>query len=181
MRDFILTFPDEPTAIAALPIYRVEYEDGEHWEWCRTIIPSATRWIMRPSYDAETEITTPGETVPGWHCIIRTESLPEAAQPYLVTEDTDVEPVPAGGLLKPQVPQSVSALQGMRAIKQAGLVEAFIAWKSSLDSITHFEELAFFDKAQTWERANPVFQGAAAALELTDAQLDELFMLAETL
>lgn len=101
MQDFILTFTDEAQAIAALPEYRVTFDESE--QWAGNVIPNATRWITRPQYDEDGEIITPPETVPGWHCIVRAESLPEAARPFIVTEPTDIEPIPAGGLIRPSL------------------------------------------------------------------------------
>jgi len=86
----------------------------------------------------------------------------------------------AGMLSTPDVP-TVSALQGMKAIKQAGLVASFLAWKATLDPIEDFEALAFFDKAPTWRRDNPYLIQGATALGLTDEQIDQLFQLAATL
>ncbi|MCK7579814.1 MAG: hypothetical protein MZV65_31745 [Chromatiales bacterium] len=39
--------------------YALEDESG-NTQWAGNIIPGCTRWIERPSYDAETETTTPG-------------------------------------------------------------------------------------------------------------------------
>jgi hypothetical protein len=176
MRDFILTFPDEATAIAALPEYRIQTEDGE--QWTGPIIPNCTRWIQRPIYGAEGELVTPPESVPGWHCIVRAKSISEVAQAYLVTDPTDIEPIPSGGLLVPVVPEEVSALQGMLAINAAGMAAPFNAWLSALDPITDFAAIAFFQKAATWRRDNPYLIQGATALGLTDEQLDQLFVAA---
>lgn len=114
MRDYILSFPDEAQAIAALPDFRTQSEVGE--QWAGPIIPNATRWITRPVYDEEGEIITPPETVPGWHCIIRASEIPESARPHLVTEPTDIEPIPAGGLIRPSL-----TVSGAVSIAQARL------------------------------------------------------------
>lgn len=174
MRDFILTFPTESEAIAALPAFRTESEEGE--QWTGAIIPNCTRWITRPSYDAEIEETTPGITVPGWHCIIRAESLPEAAQPYLVTEPTDIEPIPAGGLLKPEVPQVVSRFQARAALHLAGLLEQVEALMQDPETPA-LARLAWQD-AQEFKRQSPTVLAMASALGLTDEQIDELFITA---
>ena len=179
MRDFILSFPDEATAIVSLSAFRIQTEDGEHWTG--PIISNCARWIQRPVYDADGETTTPGETVPGWHCIVRAASLPAAAQAYLVTDPTDIEPIPSGGLLVPPVPEEVSALQGLLAIQLAGLVSGFMSWKVSLDPVTDFAVLSFFEKAPTWRRDNPYLIQGATAMGLTSEQLDQLFQLAATL
>ena len=51
--------------------------------------------------------------------------------------------------LQDRIPKVVSTLQGMLAIKEAGLVPAFLAWKATLDPVIDFETLAFLEKAQT--------------------------------
>ena len=76
---------------------------------------------------------------------------------------------------------TVTALQGMLAIQQAGLVAGFTAWKASLDPIDDFATIAFFEKAQTWRRDDPTLLSAATALGISKNQLDELFILAVTL
>lgn len=83
-------------------------------------------------------------------------------------------------LVAPSVPSQVSALQGLKAIAQTpSLAEAYDAWAT--DPARTFLQRAFINKAQTWERADPTLSVAAAALGLTEAQLDGLFTLAATL
>lgn len=79
-----------------------------------------------------------------------------------------------------RIPKSVSALQGMRAIQAAGLVQAFLAWKATLDPVDDFETLAFLDKAQNWVWDDPIIDDALARLGVT-AQKAALFTLANTL
>jgi MoxR-like ATPase len=75
------------------------------------------------------------------------------------------------------VPTSVSPLQARRALRQAGLSDAVAAWIVTQDA----------DTQDAWEyavevlRTDPAIQGAAGALGMTDAQIDELFRLAATL
>ena len=73
------------------------------------------------------------------------------------------------------VPQRITALQGMLAIKAAGLVEAFITWKAGLDPIKDFEVIAFLDKAEYWDYNNPIIDTALAALGAAE-QKDALFI-----
>ncbi len=79
-----------------------------------------------------------------------------------------------------RVPKSVTALQGMRAIKAAGLVPAFLAWKNALDPVEDFEVIAFLDKAQTWVYDDPVLNTALEQLTLS-GQKAALFSLASKL
>lgn len=77
------------------------------------------------------------------------------------------------------VPQSVSALQGLLAVDQAGMASAYTAWAS--DPARTFAERAFIDKAQTWKRDDPTLMAAAVAFGLTSTQIDSLFVLAASL
>ena len=77
------------------------------------------------------------------------------------------------------VPQQVDALQGLKAIDQAGLSAAYEAWAS--DPGRTFLEKAFIAREQRWRRDDPTLLAGAAALGLTGEQLDQLFVLAATL
>jgi len=81
--------------------------------------------------------------------------------------------------ITPDVPQSITALQGMLAINSAGLASAYEAWAN--DPSRTFAEKAFINKAQTWRRDDPTLLSAATAFSLTDTQLDDLFILGATL
>lgn len=81
--------------------------------------------------------------------------------------------------LVPKVPSAITALQGLLAIDRAGLSTAYENWANSPSRT--FVERAFIAKAMTWRRDDPTLLGAAVVLGLTEAQLDELFLLASTL
>jgi len=72
------------------------------------------------------------------------------------------------------VPQSVTALQGLLAIDEAGLSEQYQSWAQS--SSREFAERAYIDKALHWKRTDPVLIAGATALGLTSDQLDALFI-----
>ena len=78
------------------------------------------------------------------------------------------------------VPQSVSRAQGKLALIQAGLWPAAIAF---VDGITDPAQKAYAEVAlndtQEWRRDSPFLASAAAALDLSEAQLDTLFITAE--
>ena len=97
----------------------------------------------------------------------------------LVADPGDIEPIPAGGLMRPVVPESVSALQGLLAIDRAGFAGQYEAWAN--DPSRTFSERAFISKAETWRRDDPTLLNAATALGISKNQLDELFILAVTL
>lgn len=82
-------------------------------------------------------------------------------------------------VLPPRIPQSVSSLQGLLALDQAGLSAAYTTWAS--DPSRTFAQKAFIDKAQTWKRDDPTIAAAAADLGLTSQNVDDLFILAATL
>ena len=77
------------------------------------------------------------------------------------------------------VPQSVTPLQAMLAIDKSGMSAAYEAW--SIDPTRTFAEKAFINRAQVWDRNDPLMIAGATALGLTSAQLDQLFILAATL
>ena len=56
----------------------------------------------------------------------------------------------------------VDALQGLRAIGQAGLSAEYTLWVES--PLRTFDEKAFINKAQTWKRDDPTLVAAAAEL-----------------
>ena len=87
------------------------------------------------------------------------------------------EPVP---VQTSGVPQSVSRAQGKLALIQAGLWPAAIAF---VDGITDPAQKAYAEVAlndtQEWRRDSPFLASAAAALDLSEEQLDTLFITAE--
>src|SRR5690606_28008947 len=93
MRDYILSAPDEATLQAALPDH---WDEEGGWDGC--VIAGATIWIERPTPGDDETPGDPGQKQGGYHLILRANSLPETAAPYLVTEPVDIEPVFAGGL-----------------------------------------------------------------------------------
>ena len=95
----------------------------------------------------------------------------------LYDEATGVFSEPAPEL--PAVPESIEALQGLKAVDQAGLSAAYEAWANAPERT--FIEKAFINKAQTWRRDDPVLIAGATALGLTSAQVDSLFILGATL
>ena len=92
------------------------------------------------------------------------------------TDDFPDAPKPDTPEWKPPPPEpapKVTALQGMLAIDQAGLADAYEAWAN--DPSRTFAEKAFITRAQTWQRDDPILAAAAEALGLDDAQVDALF------
>lgn len=103
---------------------------------------------------------------------LHTDELIAAYQASLAGEDIDA---PAPDL----VPQQITALQGMMAIDQSGLSDAFDTWAN--DPARTFSEKAYIQKADVWKRSDPVLAAGAEALGLTDEQVDDMFKLAATL
>lgn len=77
------------------------------------------------------------------------------------------------------VPQVVDAIQGLKALDAAGMSAAYEQWAN--DPKRTFLERAFIQREQRWRRDDPTLMTGAAALGLTDEQLDGLFVLAATL
>ena len=78
----------------------------------------------------------------------------------------------------PSVPQSITALQGLKAIDHFGLASQYDAWAN--DPARTFLQLAFINKAQTWERDDETLISAATSFGLTSDQVDSMFVWAAT-
>ncbi len=78
------------------------------------------------------------------------------------------------------VPQSVSRAQGKLALIGAGLWPAAIAFVNGITDPAQkaYAEVALND-TQEWRRDSPFLASAAAALDLSEAQLDTLFITAK--
>lgn len=77
----------------------------------------------------------------------------------------------------PPVPTEVSAAQGRLALLQAGVLEALEAWITAQPRATQIE----YSSRGTWRRDWPLVAAGAMALGLTEGQVDDLFILADTL
>jgi len=77
----------------------------------------------------------------------------------------------------PPVPPEVSAAQGRLALLQAGVLDALEAWIANQPRATQIEYAA----RGTWRRDWPLVATGSAAMGLSEAQVDDLFRLAETL
>ena len=78
----------------------------------------------------------------------------------------------------PTVPVSITPLQARRALRAAGLLAIVNAWVASQADEDIKDAWEF---ASVIKRHGPITVGAAAALGLTDAQLDGLFLAAAKL
>ena len=75
------------------------------------------------------------------------------------------------------VPTEVSAAQGRLALLQADVLDAMEGWITTQPRTTQIE----YSSRGTWRRDWPLVATGATALGLTEAQVDELFILAATL
>jgi hypothetical protein len=89
---------------------------------------------------------------------------------YELLEIPDTPPMP------PAVPYSVTMRQARLALLRAGLLDAVDAAVAAQDDEAKIE----WEYAADVERSNPLFAELAAQLSLTDAQLDDLFIVAAT-
>lgn len=85
----------------------------------------------------------------------------------------------ANAIRPPPIPQSVTPLQGLLALDAAGLADDYELWANAPERT--FAERAFINRAQVWRRDDPLLQAGTGALGMTEAQLDQLFILAATL
>ena len=103
-----------------------------------------------------------------------------ANQAFIDAHFPGAEPVPEPEVAQTSVvPQSVSRAQGKLALIQAGLWPAVITFVDGITDPTQraYAEVALND-TQEWRRDSPFLASAAAALDLTEAQLDALFITA---
>ena len=103
-----------------------------------------------------------------------------ADQAFIDAHFPDAELLPEPAPVQTSVaPQSVSRAQGKLALIGAGLWPAAIAF---VDGITDPAQKAYAEVAlhdtQEWRRDSPFLVSAAAALDLSDEQLDTLFITA---
>ena len=76
-------------------------------------------------------------------------------------------------------PKVVTALQGLLALDQSGMAEAYDSWASNPSRT--FAEKAFINKALYWRYDDDVLNAGCQALGITEAQKKQLFILAATL
>lgn len=74
------------------------------------------------------------------------------------------------------VPESIEPLKALLILDSYGLSAAYQAWAT--DPARTFAELAFINRATVWKRNDPVLLAGAAALNITNEQLDQLFLIA---
>ena len=113
--------------------------------------------------------------------------LPDGTYSTIVADQAFIDAHFPGAELLPEpepvqasvVPQSVSRAQGKLALIGAGLWPAAIAF---VDGITDPAQKAYAEVAlndtQEWRRDSPFLASAGAALDLSEAQLDTLFITA---
>ena len=78
-----------------------------------------------------------------------------------------------------RVPQVVSRAQGKVALIQAGLWAQVLAFVAAIpDPVERAVAEVTLHDTQEWRRDSPFLASAAAALDLSEAQLDELFITA---
>ena len=98
--------------------------------------------------------------------------------------ETEIRCYAPGEIVRPEppanpVPQEVTVLQAMKALDAAGMSGVYEAWAN--DPKRTFLERAFINRATHWVRTDPVLLSGATAIGIGDAQLDDLFRLADTL
>ena len=116
--------------------------------------------------------------------------LPDGTYNTVVADQSFIDAHFPGAELLPEpepvevsvVPQSVSRAQGKLALIGAGLWPAAIAFVEGIADPAHkaYAEVALND-TQEWRRDSPFLASAAAALGLSEGQLDTLFITAREL
>ncbi|WP_443113323.1 hypothetical protein [Herbaspirillum seropedicae] len=93
------------------------------------------------------------------------EAVPQQLNPGDVWDGAAWQAAPA------PVPAAVTPLQARRALLAAGLLEAVESAAAAADTETRLA----WQFSSSVERASPFVANLAAALKLTDAQIDDLF------
>jgi hypothetical protein len=93
------------------------------------------------------------------------------------TYDRDAETFTAPAPPAPHVPVEVAPLQMRRALRQLGLKHTVDAFLTTLDE----ETIEAWEYATTVRRDNQLITMAGHGLGMSEAQIDDLFRLAETL
>lgn len=109
-----------------------------------------------------------GETETHW--IVDAAGVDQAA-----LDAVDYTPPPA------PVPEEVSSAAAIIALSRAGLLEAVKAAVAAAEAAGNVETRLWFDRAQTWRRDHPVVASLGQAVELTAAEIDDLFRAAAAL
>lgn len=79
------------------------------------------------------------------------------------------------------VPETVSKAQGKAALLHAGYLDAVEAYINSLESTDKILALIAFNDTTEWRRDSPFLSQAAVSLGMSEEQLDNLFLLAESI
>jgi hypothetical protein len=93
----------------------------------------------------------------------------------LVTLD-DYLPEHAAAIYTESVPAEITMRQAVLALREAGYLSAVETWVANLDG----ELEIYWNRSLTIKRNHSFVSAAQAELELTDAEMDQLFMLAAT-
>lgn len=76
----------------------------------------------------------------------------------------------------PPVPAEIDPVRALLILDAAGLSAAYEAWAA--DPARTFAERAFINRSAVWRRDDPVLIAGAAALGLSEQQIDSLFIAA---
>lgn len=85
----------------------------------------------------------------------------------------ELDPLPVAD----KVPEEIDAIAAMVVLEQAGLITALDNWLTTQPRSTQ----EVFRRRQTWRRDNEILISGAAAMGITSAQLDALFVAADQL
>ena len=88
----------------------------------------------------------------------------------------DFLPDHASALYAESVPQEITIRQAVLALREAGYLAAVEAWVANLDG----ELGIYWKRSQTVRRDHAFVESARVELELTQQQMDQLFILAAT-
>ena len=121
--------------------------------------------------------------IPGGCVTVAPPEIPPGSRARWTGAAWVVEPIPTGPTVAPAdpaapvVPASVTAFQARAALLAAGLLDDVEAAVAAADRLTQ----TAWEYALAFERTSPTIAALAAAIGLTDQQLDDLFRVAATI
>lgn len=185
-----LKFDSKPVARAAFAPWLSSQEAEIPSSICAVVV-DVVGVILRPTGEI---LDTPAgpvpemASVPGYH-INLSERVPELQQ-YEIEPPATPDRVFAGTdtVQPPRIPAEVARWQAKLALMQKADGQGVSLWDRLLQlrtSITDLEQQVLLDAAMlevlNWKRSSPTVLWAAEQLELTSAQMDELFIYAHAL
>lgn len=126
-------------------------------------------------------------------CQVENESFPVAEPLFWVDVDDDVQPhthewrdgaavpIPEPEPQEPLIPDRITSVAGKRALLRAGLLDAAIAAIEGIEDELQRRDAQLQWERVEWVRSDPMIQSTAAVLNISESEMDNLFLMAGSL